>query len=287
MPYNTALINTYGKPFEAEIDNRQLMAYAASLGDYSPHYLDTQDSSPVVAHPLFPVCLEWPALLDLGRRELESGLAENEQSRAIHAFHDLHLYRPIYAGDKLTTQATVIGLEQKKPGTFQWIRLDTRDEKENLVCQTYQLGILRDVDLNGPDVSEEPIPTPPTFDNATTIEQEFKLPFHAGLAHIYSECSGIWNPIHTDRAIALAAGLPAIILHGTATLASAVSKLIEQTLGGDPLRVSRVGGRFNAMVVLPSTATLTVHQVGCDRATFSVKNSKGDYAIKDGFICWE
>src|SRR4029077_6419959 len=46
------------------------------------------------------------------------------------------------------------------------------------------------------------------------------------LAHVYTECARIWNPIHTDRAVARAAGLPDIILHGTATLALAVSRAL-------------------------------------------------------------
>ena len=45
----------------------------------------------------------------------------------------------------------------------------------------------------------------------------------ATAAHVYTECARIWNPIHTDVAYARAAGLPDIILHGTATLALSVS----------------------------------------------------------------
>ncbi len=41
------------------------------------------------------------------------------------------------------------------------------------------------------------------------------------MPHVYTECASIWNPIHTERAVALAAGLPDIILHGTATWALA------------------------------------------------------------------
>ena len=39
------------------------MAYAASLDDCAPAYLDTA-GQPIAAHPVFPVCLEWPAILD-------------------------------------------------------------------------------------------------------------------------------------------------------------------------------------------------------------------------------
>jgi acyl dehydratase len=45
----------------------------------------------------------------------------------------------------------------------------------------------------------------------------------AEAALVYTECSRIWNPIHTNPAVATRAGLPRPILHGTATLAMAVS----------------------------------------------------------------
>src|SRR5215831_17990681 len=57
-------------------------------------------------------------------------------------------------------------------------------------------------------------------------EWSAELPVAPTLAHVYSECARIWNAIHTDRAAALAAGLPDIILHGTATLALAVSAVL-------------------------------------------------------------
>ena len=42
----------------SEVDARWTMAYAAALGDVMPCYMDTVGG--VIAHPLFPVCIEWP-----------------------------------------------------------------------------------------------------------------------------------------------------------------------------------------------------------------------------------
>ena len=85
----------------------------------------------------------------------------------------------------------------------------------------------------------------------------------SGAAHVYTECARIFNPIHTDRAVALAAGLPDIILHGTATLALAVSELIKGFADGNPARVKRLGGRFSAMVLMPGMLSLRAQRVAC------------------------
>ena len=105
-----------------------------------------------------------------------------------------------------------------------------------------------------------------------------------GAAHTYTECAHIWNPIHTDKAVALAAGLPDIILHGTATLALAVSEIVNLYADGDPTRVTRLGGRFAAMVLMPSTITLQSHQQG-KIISYQVLNETGQTAISGGFVC--
>ncbi|MEZ5596515.1 MAG: MaoC/PaaZ C-terminal domain-containing protein [Pseudomonadales bacterium] len=110
------------------------------------------------------------------------------------------------------------------------------------------------------------------------------IPVAPGLGNIYTECARIYNPIHSDRGFALAAGLPDIILHGTATLALAVSRLVDQALGGDSTRVVRLGGRFRAMVLMPDTLLLTWYRAA-DTVFFRVTNSEGGPAIDNGFLC--
>src|SRR5262249_11674116 len=61
---------------------------------------------------------------------------------------------------------------------------------------------------------------------------------------------------HTDRAAARKAGLPDIILHGTATLALAVSKIVDREGLGAGAPITRIGCRFGGMVRLPSAITV-------------------------------
>src|SRR5260370_27178546 len=108
------------------------------------------------------------------------------------------------------------------------------------------------------------------------------------MAHISTECERIFNPIHTDAAVARAAGLPEIILHGTATLAMAVSRIVESEAGKNPARVERVAGRFGAMVTMPST--LTVRVLARDNTAhgavifFETLSGEGRLAIRHGMV---
>ena len=167
--------------------------------------------------------------------------------------------------------------------------VETVDAGGAPVCTSWYGTIYRDVAVTGPDRTVEAAPSQvvPREVGRPPIS-EIPIPVAAGLAHVYTECARIFNPIHTDAAVAQQAGLPAIILHGTATLALAVSKIVAAETGGDPARVSRIAGRFGAMVMMPSQVLLRI----CarepardgDRIFFEVLNDQNHPAIRDGLV---
>jgi acyl dehydratase len=90
--------------------------------------------------------------------------------------------------------------------------------------------------------------------SAAPAHASFAITISPVAAHIYAACARLGNPvnIHTDFATAKRACLPGTILHGTATLAMAASRVIAAAAGGDPTRVGRIHARFGAMVLMPS-----------------------------------
>jgi len=282
MPLNSNTVGGSTNPVEHSVDARWLMAYAAGIGDLNPAYMDTAAGT-VIAHPVFPVCVEWPVILNIREIAGTQALTPEEAARGVHASHDLHLYRPIRAGDRLLTQATMTEVRRIRPGAVYTMRLDSTDAATGeLVARTYQQGIYRGVEVAGDDNRGEPAPTwPAAADLREAPVTEIAVAAEA--AHTYTECARIWNPIHTDRAVALAAGLPDIILHGTATLALAVSRIVDQFAGGDPANVARLGGRFSAMVLMPSTITLQAQQ-NANTIAYRVLTETRETAISDGFV---
>jgi acyl dehydratase len=111
-----------------------------------------------------------------------------------------------------------------------------------------------------------------------------RIALSATAAHVYTECARIWNPIHTDPAVAQRAGLPGLILHGTATLALAVSWLVAEECGGDPARVGRVAARFGAMVRLPGEIGVRVVAREAGAIRFEARTADGELALRDGCL---
>jgi acyl dehydratase len=250
------IVGTALGPLAQAIDARWLMAYAAALGETDPRYFDTLNrNGPLVAHPLFPVCYEWPAAVAARERTIPPEV----YARVVHATHDLTIHRAPRAGDTLLTTARIIGAVQRAPGAFVVTRMETRDAAGDRVSVTDYGSLYRGVTLEGADpaiapaLEEAPIPAEPLPAAGT-------VPVAADLSHVYTECARIWNPIHTDLAVARAAGLPGLILHGTATLALSVSRVLA-ACDIDVTRVRRVRCRFTGMVPMPARL-----EVGAQRA---------------------
>jgi acyl dehydratase len=286
MPLSTSIVGQATAPIEHAVDARWVMAYAAALSDLNPRMMDTTAATPVIAHPVFPVCVEWPVVLAAGRLPGSERATRAEAARGVHAAHDLHIHRPIRAGDRLATVGEVVGLAAIKPGAAQTTRLTTRDADGEVVCVTWQLGISRAVAIEGEARSTATAPPLPGDEGTEPCDIVLPLAVPPGMAHVYTECARIWNPIHSDRAVALAAGLPDIILHGTATMALAVSGIVNHVLEGDIARVCRLGGRFSAMVPVPDTLQLEILRRGPDGVRYQVRNGAGEVAISQGFLCW-
>ncbi len=287
MAIPTTLAGTGVEPMVHEVDERWTMAYAASLGDTLPEYFDTTTAHGVVAHPLFAVCPEWPVLVSGRRRSEEAGISPAEVQTSVHATHDVTIHRLVRPGDVLTTTLETAGVINIKPGAMSTSRLETTDAEGLPVASTTQNGIYLGIPAEGPDAPDPDPPRPIEATERIGQPDSYTVDLSAGAAHTYTECARIWNPIHTDKAVALAAGLPDIILHGTANLAYGVSAVVAHRAGGRPELVRRLSCRFAAMVLLPSTITVRVWQAregseGTMTVPFEVLNADGEPAVKDG-----
>lgn len=280
MPLPASFVGTPLGSVTAECDARWLMAYAAGVPDERPELYDTEGE--LAVHPLFAVAPEWELVV---KSSPASPLTGAERRRGVHAAHDLVIHRPVRAGEHLVVSAAVVGVDRSPAGARQYIRFDAvAATNREAVWSTLMTSVFRGVDLHGdpaavahawpaapaPPAEGAPLATVPSYVRRTD-------------AHTYTECARIWNPIHTDVAVARAAGLHAPILHGTATLARAVS-IATTVAGRHPGEVRRVRARFGAMVDLGSEIRVEVLAVGAGGVHLTVRNAAGEPAIRDGYV---
>jgi len=284
MPIRSAVVGFTSEPYTCEVSTRMLLAYAAGIGETNPCYFDDASALGIVAHPAFCVTLEWPVALSM-RQHPPCALPRQEAIRAVHAEQDSTFHRPIRPGDRLRTTGTLIQVRTVKPGAFVVTKYDTVDATTQApVVTSYASTIYRGVAVDGADARIEDVPCFTLVNNDTSRAQQVALYVPRQAPHVYTECARIWNPIHTERRVALEAGLPDIILHGTATWALAASHVIHSCAGGDPTRLRRFSGRFNAMVIPGTTLALHYHSSWDEPQTvsYTVYNAEGAAAITRG-----
>jgi acyl dehydratase len=255
------------------------MAYAAALG--ASRYLDWPDDGGPAVHPAYLVSLEWPAVTESAPL---FGLDEREQYQALHLAHESHWLQPLRAGVVLSTSASVESIEQCSSGGVLVLRLDTVDDAGHVVAVTRQTMLYRDVAVDGEDTAP---PSPRPAAAAQVLEPAETIEVDAALPYVYTECSGIAFAIHTDPRAARRAGLPGVILHGTATMALALTRILDRYADGDPARLRSVALGFGAVVPVPTTLSLGLPPAGnveTGEVPFEVVLPDGSRAIRGGVV---
>jgi len=272
------LVSYIGPVFELNVTKRHTMAYAACLNDLLPIYFDDVTHPKLEIHPLFPVCCEWPALLDFFH---ENNLPMH---RMVHATHDLHIYQALSLGQSYFTTAEVISLEQRKPGVYLTWKLKTVDADGTLVSETWQGNLFLGAKSEDCSAFPQIAPSTPKFSSPLVGTQVASLEISGGFAHTYTECARIWNPIHTEKSAALLGNMAEPLLHGTATLALAVSEIVKSTLNSDPEKIRRIGCRFSRPVIAPTDLRIETLETEEKVIMFQILSQKGDVVLRDGFV---
>jgi len=267
------------------LSTRIAMAYAAGINDTNPIYFDDLRPGGVAVHPCLAFSLQWAA-----RFRPDQQLNARAAPFGVHASTDLRMFRPFKTGEAITTQGENIAKRQLKPGVYSVERYRMTASNGDLVAELYYNGITRGATLSTGDRVIEQEPSWPQVDKAS-VEPIWRKPVLVGLhaGQQYTECARIFNPIHTEPSVAKKAGLPDMILHGSATKAMSLTAIVDGCFGGDANRITRLCGQLRAMVLMGTTITVEAiaEEVsnGQKRVLFRCLNEEGAAAISNGVVC--
>ena len=283
MPIKSAAIGSRYSAITTNMTPRRLLAFAAGIGVSSPRVFDDLNEG-FCAVPQICVSPEYHLAVQ-NRLGNNFGTTAEERRRAVHAVQDSEFLRPIKSGNQLTTTAEVVGLWTGRSGANVGVAIKHSVDGEP-VCRTYMQGTYRDVALDGEGMQPKSKPVVPSPGSSVQEHEPLSIHISRELPHVFSECADIWNPIHTERAVALAAGLPDIILHGVATWSIAGRELVDFFAGGDVSALKRLRGRMGAMVIPGTTLTLRAQSEVVERTRrvfYTIETEQGDAAIRDGY----
>jgi acyl dehydratase len=269
-----------------EITPRLVQSAAAAVQETNERYFDDSRTNGLDVHPGLIFSLEWWTRFMPG----DGTLPKEISLRGIHAWTDIRLIRPFKLGDIITSQGQLISIGAIPPGTLTVTRWTFSDMWGNLVAEYDKGAIIRDIFPDGEDQSiKDRIPKPDVSESTLDSIWVKEIEITANTAQIYSECAQIYNPIHTEKQVAIRAGLPNTILHGVCTQSIAIGAILEHVCDGDPKQLQRICGEYRAMVLPDSTIKIrvTARELLDNNSTlikYDVLTESGDKAIDNGII---
>ncbi len=256
MPMNAALVGKTYPPAAVTVTAEATTRYARAYNEDNPWFLDERRPGGIVAPPLFGVVVAGPALAQaVGDPELRLSFR-----RALHGEQDMKFLSPIRPGDTVATTAHIEAVETKATGETLTVGLELTNQDRRSVQRIRFTLFVRGPEAGAPPArvrtgAARPTPRPEPAVVATQridADQTFR----------YAEASGDRTPIHLDDAVAKAAGLPGIILHGLCTMAFTSKVMIDRLAEGDPTRLRRLAVRFARPVLPGDTITTRVWPAG-------------------------
>lgn len=249
------------------VEREPLESYARATEDTNPAY----HGPDAIAPPMFHVRLMWPLLEQLAA-DPELGL---DRLRLVHGEHAMNFHRPLRAGDQLAISAELVSLQDKPSGRVVTFALEGKLGEEQALSgsTTYFIRPAVQADKRSAPKTPEPEPEPPTLVTRQHIPRE--------MPSRYADASGDHNPIHLDEAVARAAGLPGVILHGLCTMALAARDIVSTQCGGNPARLRSISVRFARPVFPGGDLSLEIWRNGNELA-FTTRNERGEAVIVNG-----
>jgi acyl dehydratase len=240
----------------------------------------------VVAHPAFLLAAEWQLLL-AAPLPLDRWATRNGIVRVLHVSHSSVLKDTLVGPDTLRLRWHIDDLRSHRFGVLQYLRIVTR-RAGRTVAESRMESLYLDlklVDGRAATVSSSRRSERASGEELPLGEASVThLTYDLGFVGRYARAAGIYHPVHEDNDVALTFGLPAAIMHGSASLALAMSNcgveradLLGNTMG--------FGGRFTSPAVIPGELRIRSFRRPTDgrRIVFDVHEG-ASAVIKDGYL---
>jgi acyl dehydratase len=282
MAMNRELIGRSYAPSTYEVKEEAMIKYALATNETNPRLLEPSSDGGLIAAPVFPVVYHAKAL----GRPISDPELSIDFKRALHGEQDMTFYRPLRAGDVISTTASIDDIRDKGSGETIAIRLRSESQSGELVEETLFTLFVRGAPKAGKKSPRKKSsgPTAHRGDPLATVPQQLD----SDQTFRYSDASGDKVKIHLDAEVAKKAGFPGIIGHGLCTLAFTSRAVIDGVAGGMPERLRRLAVRFALPVRPGETITTRIWPTAGGAAgaraeyVFETQDPRGKLVISDG-----
>jgi acyl dehydratase len=233
-------------PFESSWSEYECMRYALSVGAASEDPLGpelayvTENTSGSPLRTLPTMCTVLGGVLHAPSPLAKIG--SYDRKMVVHGSVELELHEPLPTVASVKSTITVDGIYDKQSGALVSQRIDAVGS-DGTRCFTVRNGIfIRGEGGWGGDRGPAwPAPVSSTAEPDSVVVQQTR----ADQPLLY-RMNGDHNPLHSDPALAIAAGFERPIMHGMCTVGFVGRALLAALCDGDPTAIRSLGCRFAA-----------------------------------------
>jgi acyl dehydratase len=228
--------------FEVEVSAEDCRAYAAATSETDPRLLAGE-----VAAPMFATVLVRPAVRAAFDLAMPEGLPPSVPRLA--GEQDMRFHQPIRPGTRVRSRARFLAISPKSSGTVLAYQIEVHARDGALLNEQFMKTFLPGV--RWPDEVGEPPASPavPPAAGRPPALARVRQRLDPDQTFRYAAASGDPSRWHLDDAVARAAGLPGIIVHGLCTMAFLGRAVAGEVAAGDALRLRRLAVRFSRPIV--------------------------------------
>jgi acyl dehydratase len=241
-------------PFPAGLDADRLRRYAAATRDPFPA-VQRGEVVPSVAL----VTLIWDAQ-EGGRVALVAPEILDGMVGGVHGEHEVRLHRPVVPGEPLRVFVEGQGARGSRNKSFVTLRYTMLDADDALVAEQWWTTVFLGVECDS--VGEGPPDHTMADDARERLLGTHTVHVDAEMTKAYAEVTGDWSAHHFDLAVARAAGVGRVFLHGLCTMALGAQGVAKFAADGDTSRLRRVAVRFASPTFLDEDVRVRVYDAG-------------------------
>lgn len=257
------------------VDPERTIAYAKATNEVNPRYYES-DENRLAIPPLFPVTM----LVDPMKQIVMDDTLNLDIFRMVHGEQEIFYHRPLKPWDRIKTKVELDSIDVKEAGDILWAKIMGHSQEELVFEMRAGMFFRKPRKGMKSKKKEKPVEREILFSNDMKVTSDQSVR--------YAAVSGDENPIHVDKDVAIAVGLPDIILHGLCSLAFATQAVVDELAEGDPTKVKQIKVRFSKPVLMDSTLTTEAWLLEEGKTTktigFETKNENGEVVLKLGLV---
>lgn len=269
------------------VEARDLANFAAGVQSRRRAYYDDTAPGGLCSFPTFSSRLSWHAVNDLWSALIALGCSPAVMERQVHYRTEIRNSRHFRPGEEVQVETRVARMTRHRAGTLMATEVSIRGADGNPICEEFVEGMLRGVSCDAP---EEPLPAkPPSAPAETGAENSLRFEVPMLLPYQYDGCADIHFPIHSSPAYARKAGLPGIIVQGSATLALCVDRICDWMAPPDaPVTAPIIRAQYAGYLLPGEEVILTARQnsptASRDEIRFALKTAEGRDILREGSL---